>query len=184
MKLRAFTSIKHLGAAGMVAGSLGIVGLSTAAGAAPAQAARPATPACATSSLSVTVGPALGDAGHADIPLVFTNKGRTTCTLVGYPGVSVVGNSGNQLGAPAERTTSPTVPVTLSPRQAAKAHLFMDFAGNYPARTCRPVTGQGFRVYPPNQRAAAFVPDQVQTCANPSMKTMQVERVEDMNAPN
>ncbi|MFE2029109.1 DUF4232 domain-containing protein, partial [Streptomyces hygroscopicus] len=45
------------------------------------------------------------------LPLVFTNKGTTTCTLTGYPGVSLVDSAGSPIGDPATRrgTTRPTV---------------------------------------------------------------------------
>src|SRR5579872_6610795 len=46
--------------------------------------------ACATSSLSVTLGPSSGYAGGVYQTIVFTNTSGTTCTLFGYPGVSLV----------------------------------------------------------------------------------------------
>ena len=45
---------------------------------------------CATSGLNVTLGPSSGYAGGVDQTIIFTNTSGATCTLYGYPGVSLV----------------------------------------------------------------------------------------------
>jgi hypothetical protein len=91
--------------------------------------------------------------------LVLTNKGTTTCTLQGFPGVSFVGNgNGTQLGAPAEFDQgSPHGTVTLAPGTSAHAALKIAEAGNYDAATCQPKAADGLRVYPPGETHALFV---------------------------
>ena len=111
---------------------------------------------CTSSKLSVSLGEGNGAAGTIYYPLTFTNTGATTCTLEGYPGISLVGSHGNQIGSPAGRapSTSPTV-VTLAPSQSAVDTVSLSDALD----TCStPQMGSGLRVYPPNQTAALFAP--------------------------
>ena len=55
-------------------------------------------------------------------------------------------------------TSSPHGTVTLDPGKSAHAPLRIARAENYPADTCRPVTADGLRVYPPGSTDALFVP--------------------------
>jgi hypothetical protein len=106
--------------------------------------------------LSASIGAPEGTAGTFYYPLIFTNTGSTTCTLQGYPGVSLVGSSGNQIGTPATRTTtsSPTL-VSVAPGGTTRATIGLADANNV---CSNPVTPNGFRVYPPNQTAALYAP--------------------------
>ena len=86
--------------------------------AAPVPPSTPQSPAvtgplaCATSSLNVTLGPSSGYAGGVYQTIVFTNTSGTTCTLFGYPGVSLVSAPPyKQIGLAAQRAS--TVPVKL-----------------------------------------------------------------------
>ena len=133
---------------------------------------------CATSNLGVTLGAPGAAAGHVVVPIVFTNKGTTDCSLLGYPGVSVVDAGGTQLGAPATRSAGTSARVDLPPSGTASALLQIAHPQEYPAGSCQPVNGQGLRVYPPNQRASMVVPDQVQTCSQMSVTTLQVQPVQ------
>src|SRR5262252_6338590 len=96
-----------------------------AATTAPVTAA-PAGPApCPTRSLALKLGPGQGAAGSVYQVIDFTNISNVTCTLYGYPGVSLAGGQPvTQVGAAASRSTvaGPTV-VTLAPRQTANALL-------------------------------------------------------------
>jgi Protein of unknown function (DUF4232) len=111
---------------------------------------------CPSSQLSVSLGQGNGAAGTVYFPLTFTNTGATTCNLEGYPGVSLVGSHGNQIGSPAGRAplTSPTV-VTLNPSQSTLDFLALSDVLNSCAT---PVQTSGLRVYPPDQTAALFAP--------------------------
>ena len=111
---------------------------------------------CTSSALSVSLGEGNGAAGTIYYPLRFTNTGTTTCALEGYPGISLVDSSGNQIGSPAGRapSTSPTV-VTVAPGQSSVATVSLSDVLN----TCStPEMGSGLRVYPPNQTGALFAP--------------------------
>ena len=56
----------------------------------PTQTATPAGPAgCATTALTASLGPASGAAGSSYYPIEFTNSSSATCSLYGYPGVSL-----------------------------------------------------------------------------------------------
>ena len=110
----------------------------TSTASSPAASGRPATSSMATTgsatpcgdgALSVTSSPGSAGLGHYGLDLLFTNRGRTTCTVAGYPGADGV-EGGRQV--PAERslqgylggvaTGSPPV-VTLAPGAVASALL-------------------------------------------------------------
>ena len=133
----------------------------------PAVTAPNTSSQCPTSSLAVTAQPNQGVSGTFILYLVFTNIGRVTCTLRGYPGASIVGTDGAQLGAAALRmgaaSSEPTV--SLAPGQITSAG-FTYPAG--PGLECpNPISAQGVRVYPPNQTAALFAPaTSIQFCSS------------------
>ena len=81
-------------------------GGNTPAVASPSAAAA-GPPACPTSSLQVKLGVGQGYAGGVYEVIGFTNTGASTCTLFGYPGVSLVsGPPYTQIGLAAKRSTS------------------------------------------------------------------------------
>lgn len=125
--------------------------------------------ACATSSLKVTPGLGQGYAGGVYENIVFTNTSSASCTLYGYPGVSLVsGSSNTQIGLAAKRdTTAPVKLITLAPGGAANALLQIVDALNFPTATCGPVKATAIRVYPPNQTASVFLPSTAEGCAQP-----------------
>jgi hypothetical protein len=125
--------------------------------------------------LSVSVGQSQGAAGSLIIPLMFQNTGTTTCTLQGYPGVSIVGANGVQLGAAAARTGQATPLVSLTPGQSTAA-IFRQ--ANPGILNCTPVAAQGFRVYPPNQTTALFAADpSLTTCPGNAQESPQISPV-------
>jgi hypothetical protein len=146
---------------------------------APVAAASTGVGKCLASQLTVTLGAGSGSgAGHAYPDLVLTNKGTTTCTVKGYPGVSFVGNgNGTQLGAAATRQAAgvPITTLTLAPGAAAHAQLSITMAGNYDAATCNPKTADGLRVYPPDETHSVFVATTSYTaCQNASIALLIV----------
>jgi Domain of unknown function (DUF4232) len=114
---------------------------------------------CPTRSLGLKPGLAQGAAGSTYQVIDFTNISNVTCTLYGYPGVSLAGGDPvTQVGlAAAEDPTTPRKLVTLAPGQVANALLRIVDALNYPASKCGPVKTQWIQVYPPNQTTPTFV---------------------------
>ena len=140
--------------------------------------AQAAAPPCTTAGLRVSKGAPNGAAGTIFYHIDFTNTSDTTCVLEGYPGVSLVSagsNAGHQVGDDAKRTTTtPVHPVVLASGQSAHAVLGVADAANFPPAKCKPVTAHWLKVFPPNQRSAAYVSFTTQTCALQSQPTMTV----------
>jgi Protein of unknown function (DUF4232) len=146
---------------------------------APAAATSTGIGACLASQLTTTLGAGSGGgAGHAYPVVVLTNKGATTCTVKGYPGVSFVGGgNGTQLGGAATREAAgiPITTLTLAPGVAAHAQLSIAMAGNYDAATCKPKAADGLRIYPPDETHSTFVATTAYTaCQNASVVLIQV----------
>jgi hypothetical protein len=158
----------------------------TSAGSAPATSAAPPSaagsphvaglPSCATADLSVTIGPSQGTAGSIYQPIVFTNTGSATCTLYGYPGVSLAGGSPvAQIGAAAARSTATAASIiTLAPGAAANALLQYTEAGNYSPSTCDPTPATELIIYPPNQTVSASVTYSNTACAATGVDILHV----------
>jgi hypothetical protein len=150
-----------------------------AAPASPTSSPAPAGPGpCPTRSLQVKLGVSQGTAGSVYTTIVFTNTSNVTCTLYGYPGVSLqTARPLHQIGKPAkENPATPRKLVTLQPQTAANALLRIVDAGNYPAGTCGPTTAHYLQVYPPNQTAAAYIKYKTQACSKP-VRLMTVDVV-------
>ncbi|MEU8034881.1 DUF4232 domain-containing protein [Streptomyces sp. NPDC049099] len=96
------------------------------------------TAACPTRYLKARPGTSQGTAGSVYQVIDFTNIAQTTCTLYGYPGVSLAGGSPvHQIGQAATRsTTAPRALVTLAPGATGNALLRITDAGNYPTTQC------------------------------------------------
>jgi len=141
--------------------------------------------ACATSSLKVTQGLGQGYAGGVYENIVFTNTSSASCTLYGYPGVSLVsGPPYAQIGLAAKRdTTAPVKLITLAPGAAANALLQIVDALNFPTATCGPAKATAIRVYPPNQTASVFLPSTSEGCGQP-VQTLFISAVAAGNGGN
>ena len=131
--------------------------------------------ACPNGSLKVTQGLGQGYAGGVYEVIDFTNTSGSTCTLYGYPGVSLVsGPPYVQIGLAAKRQATATTPVkliTLAPGDVANALLQIVDALNYPTATCSPAAATDLQVYPPGQTAAVYLPNQSEACAEPVQTT-------------
>jgi Domain of unknown function (DUF4232) len=127
------------------------------------------TPACPTSSLQVKQGVGQGYAGGVYVVIDFTNTGASTCTLFGYPGVSLVkGPPYTQIGLAAKRSTAtPKKLVTLAPGATANALLQIVDALNYPSASCGPTKATALKIYPPNQTEPVYLPNTSSGCAKP-----------------
>jgi hypothetical protein len=142
----------------------------TAAAPAPGAAsptAAGAAPACPTRSLGLKLGLAQGAAGSTYQVIDFTNISHATCTLYGYPGVSLAGGRPvMQIGlAAAESHATARKLVTLSPGAVANAVLQIAHAVNFPAARCGLVTADHLQIYPPNQTTPVYLHYTSQTCA-------------------
>jgi hypothetical protein len=130
-------------------------------------------PACPNGSLKVTQGLGQGYAGGVYEVIDFTNTSGSTCTLYGYPGVSLVsGPPYVQLGLAAKRTTNtPVTQITLAPGDVANALLQIVEALNFPTATCSPAAATDLQVFPPGQTAAVYLPNTSEACAEPVQTT-------------
>ncbi len=128
-----------------------------------------AAPACPTRSLGLKPGLAQGAAGSTFQVIDFTNISNATCTLYGYPGVSLAGGKPvKQIGlAAAESPATARKLVTLAPGAVANAVLQIAHAVNYPAAKCGLVTADYLQIYPPNQTTPAYLHYSSQACAKP-----------------
>jgi len=150
---------------------------STAAGASASSAA--ATPstgtttggsapaACPTRSLAVRAGLSQGAAGSIYQVIDFSNISDRTCTLYGFPGVSLAGGSPvKQIGlAAAEDHSSQRLPITLAPGAVANALLRIVQAANFPPSRCDLKNATFLQIYPPNQTTPVYLKYQAQACA-------------------
>jgi len=136
--------------------------------------------ACATANLSVSLVSNMGGgaAGSTYVPIQFTNTAGTACAMYGFPGVSfVTGQGGSQIGAPAQRSSSAKVTVTLAAHATAHAWLQIAEAGNYPASSCHVANANWLKIYPPGNTGAAYVSHSFQTCSSAKVVTMTIDPV-------
>jgi hypothetical protein len=140
----------------------------------PSKVATEAT--CNADELTLTL--ANGDGGGAGTlnqVLVLTNSGKRTCTLAGFPGVSLVNDNGNQIGSPTDRAKNYTEKtLALKPGAQAKATVSYANPANFQAGTCK--TGATkLRVYPPNDTGYLSVASPTITAWCPGFETSPVQ---------
>lgn len=142
---------------------------------APPSSAPATTPAaqgpqpCPTRALQVKPGTSGGAAGSTYLTILFTNISTNTCTLYGYPGVSLAGGSPvSQIGLAAkEDPQTPRKLVTLSPGGQASALLRIVDAQNFPPRRCDLQQATDLLIYPPNQTTPVYVGYKAAACSKP-----------------
>ena len=152
----------------------------------PAPSTQPATPVgpagCATTALTAWMGPGSGAAGSSYYPIEFTNSSDVTCSLYGYPGVSVVTASGAQVGmAAVEDPTYPRQLVMLAPGSTVHAELRVTDAQNYPPSTCQPATVNRLRIFPPGQTSPLYISFTAMACTSTSVPILSVQTVQPGN---
>ena len=138
------------------------------------------TTGCLTKNLSFSIGSSDGAAGSVYEPLRFTNKGSATCTLYGYPGVSfVTAGSGAQIGSDASRNPQHSAAtVSLAPGATAESIVQVVDHMNYSPSQCKASDVSGFRVYPPGETNAAYVPfDHAASACSTNVTQLTVEAV-------
>lgn len=105
--------------------------------------------------LSLRLDGASTGGGTAGVSLLFTNQTSSSCVLGGYPGVAyVAGNRGVQVGPVAKRDGAAGPRLTLPASGSARFQVVV----TSPNGSCREVATRGFRVYPPDQTTALYVP--------------------------
>ncbi|MEH0573317.1 DUF4232 domain-containing protein [Streptomyces sp. B21-108] len=143
----------------------------TMAGAAPSSAS-PRIPTCHVADLHLSVGKVTGGAGSLFYPLRFTNTSTHTCSLRGYPGVSVLNSHRHQIGAPATRNAHPVSTVFVHPARTVFATIRTNNPSVVP--TCRP-TSTYIRVYPPASFQSVLIRYHLKVCGafeiNPVQRT-------------
>jgi Protein of unknown function (DUF4232) len=115
-------------------------------------------PQCKATTLAVSFGGSDAGMSQQEQVLRFTNTGKQSCVIAGFPGVSyVTGDNGQQVGAPAVRTGTIGAQITLTPGAVASTVIHSVDAGAFSASACRPTPVRGYRIYPPNDKAAMFI---------------------------
>ena len=119
------------------------------------------TPMCATSQLTGSLGGSDAAAGSLYRYLVLTNHSSTTCHLTGYPGLSMLNGSGQQIGQPATRQSMTYSAIVLKPGGSASDTIHtVNHQG-----TCLPASSQ-LKIYPPGNTASLVVSGSVTNCDN------------------
>jgi len=130
----------------------------------------PTDQACRTDELTASLGPSNAGAGQVYAPLILRNGGTRTCTVRGFPGVSLLDSAGNQLGDPATREGTEGAAVSLTPGASASATLHTTNEG-IGGTTCTPQSAQ-MKVYPPNQTSALIFAAEYTACGGFSVTTL------------
>ena len=112
--------------------------------------------ACSTDQLRLALGRKDVGAGNVYMPLVLTNKSTGTCTLTGFPGVSLLDSAGSAIGDPATRRGASSSGVSLSPGGSASAMLHTLNVGTSD-KPCRRTPAR-IRAYPPDSFTSMTVP--------------------------
>jgi hypothetical protein len=158
-----------LGTAGAVLLATTATFAATAASAAPARAT---APACSSGSLALWTGsPADDAAGHSFWQVEISNVGHSTCTLLGYPGVSVLNGAGHQVGLPAGHSGHKPL-VTIS--AGGTAHFVLTVTDALIV-CAHPVHGVLLKVFAPGEFSAQRTPFSVSVC--PHSVTLHVDAV-------
>jgi hypothetical protein len=154
-----------------------------AATSSPAAGAATAIPPCTAAlgqhgnvSVWVAVDQGNGTAGTTYYPLEFTNTGQHACSLFGYPGVSAISRTGQQLGSPASwGSRSGARQVVLEPGATAHTILAYHDVRAYTPRVCDPVdTTVELRIYPPGQRIATYAAFDFEACSHAAVDYMGI----------
>ena len=166
--LRARSITLRLLAAAAVAAATG--GIASAAYAAPAARAAPNISACTANTIraKVAVSHRHEASGTTYYPLDFTNTGRYTCSLSGYPVVSAISRAGVRLGSPAGRGLLTIAPrVVLAPGATAHTTLaYHDRLVSTGGRCGSVDTAVELRVYLDGQKRATYAAFRIRACSH------------------
>ena len=144
---------------------------------ASASASAAVSSACTTKELTAKLTQGAGGGAGSSYPyLVLTNSGSRTCTLRGYPGVSLR-HGDTQIGAAAERDrTVDASTITLQPGQSAHSALRIVNAGNFDSSACTPTAADTMLIYPPDQKESISIDATgITGCANSDTQILYVQ---------
>ena len=186
MRLPTLRSKRLIGSGSLACAGLAAAAVSLAVTTFPAAAAT-AAPACTASQLVVWLNSSgSGTAGATYYAIQFTNIAQTSCSMIGYPGVSGLSHSGAQLGSPATRNAehkSFTITLAGSTKSSSLSNtaigiLKITDVANYPKAKCGPATASGLRVYPPGLKSSSVVPFPFLACSKSGTAYLSIEEVE------
>lgn len=118
---------------------------------------------CSSSALSLTEVTRGAAAGNIIDVYKFTNTGPDSCSLTGYPGVSVLDKAGRIVQHPADRepgpgTSEPLPVVAVTLLSDGHAEFVIAYTDNVPNPDCATeYSGTKLRVYPPDDTTAIEV---------------------------
>lgn len=153
------------------------VSASSPSASASSSASAAVSSACTTNELTAKLTQGAGGGAGSSYPyLVLTNSGSRTCTLRGYPGVSLR-HGDTQIGAAAERDrTVDASTITLQPGQSAHSALRIVNAGNFDSSDCTPTAADTMLVYPPDQKESISIDATgITGCANSDTQILYVQ---------
>jgi hypothetical protein len=153
-------------------GTGGAVWAATSASAAPAAIGR-----CSYGNLAVWVYADGADTVGRTIyyHLEFSNTGRSTCALTGFPGVVATTLHRTELGVPAVREYGvPSKTIDIAP--GATAHSLIGYVGGRVDAACKPESAGFLQVTPPNNGGSkrAYFPLPVCTTARADLNVRRV----------
>lgn len=139
---------------------------------------------CTTDGLDIALGQSQGAAGSLLVDVNFTNSASEDCTLSGFPGIALVDDTGDPIGAPAVREdNAPGGVVDLRPGDSATAALKISRAENYDEQTCGPTPAGGLQVIVPEETDTTVLSftdgagdlAQVTACTDDSVELLSVQ---------
>jgi hypothetical protein len=131
-------------------------------------------PECIKANLSAKYKGGDAATSHLFGRIVLKNTSEETCFVKGYGGLSYVGKgNGTQIGAPADRTPSPTPKTVLEPGDKVRSAIVETSFAPYPRKECRPTKVDGFRVYVPDETRSFFIEHPTTGCANPKVHLLE-----------
>lgn len=131
----------------------------------------PGTVRCMTTGLSATITAAGGAAGTAYQKVVLTNHTKQTCTLTGFPGISLVDGGYNLLGQPATRNGAAGQTVTLAAGKSAASTVAFPNPANFPKGQCSAMS-TNMRIYAPDETTYLSPAFQGQWCPGFSVQAL------------
>lgn len=136
-------------------------------------AAAAAVAPCAAHNLVGTIEQVQGAAGSTIIDVSLRNDGPS-CTVAGFPGVSLIDVDGSQIGAAADREPASATPqsLTLATGDAASFSVRSTNALAFDPKECNTIDSTALKVYPPADTEWVTLPLTVATCGNEQIHTL------------
>ncbi|MEO6629613.1 MAG: DUF4232 domain-containing protein [Aquihabitans sp.] len=106
-------------------------------------------------------------AGSVYAHLDFRNISSEPCTMYGYPDVTFLDQSREQIGASARRIAGDAAVVTIDPGSSAMATFIRRSAYVATTEGCQPADASTLQVWPPDQSVSLLIPTTARACANP-----------------